>query len=288
MLSSKMDRAERNHQKWHKRLVIFIGHAGLVATASVYMPLAWGQMVGGPQQPAKDLAMPLKLSAAKWFAQDGVGAPTALISSNQNHFKSFGGPSTALTIGAAPDDSGRSREPLKCREGTVFRAAYSPDGSRIVSASSDGTVRQWDAKSGRAISEPLQGHQGMVYWGSYSADGSRIVSAGIDGTVRQWDAKSGRAIGEPLQDHQGRVSSASYSADGSRIVSAGNDGTVRQWDAKSGRAIGEPLQGHQDPVNSVSYSADGSRIMSAGVDGTFRLWDAKNGRSIGEPMRCIL
>ena len=197
--TSKMDRAKRHYQKLHKRLVIFIGRAGLVATASVCMPLAWGQMVGGQQQPAKDLAMPLKLSAAKWFAQDGVGAPTVLISSNQNHIKSFGGTSTTLTIGAAPGDSGRSREPLKCREVTVFRAAYSPDGSRIVSASSDGTVRQWEAKSGRAISEPLQGHQGMVYWGSYSADGSRIVSAGIDGTVRQWDAKSGRAIGEPLR-----------------------------------------------------------------------------------------
>jgi WD40 repeat protein len=90
-------------------------------------------------------------------------------------------------------------------------------------------VRQWEAKSGRAIGEPLRGHQGGVLSAAYSADGSRIVSAGEDGTVRQWEAKSGRAIGEPLRGHQGGVWTAAYSADGSRIVSAGEDGTVRQW-----------------------------------------------------------
>jgi WD40 repeat protein len=35
-------------------------------------------------------------------------------------------------------------------------AAYSNDGELIVSAGDDGTVRQWEAKSGRAIGEPLQ------------------------------------------------------------------------------------------------------------------------------------
>jgi hypothetical protein len=240
--TSKMNRAERNHQKWHKRLVIFIGHAGLVATASVCVPLTWGQMVGAQQQPAKELAITPKLSAAKWFAQDRVGAPAAPISNQQNHVKSFGGMATTLTIGAAPGDSGRSREPLACYQNIVVSAVLSSDGSRIVSVGEDGTVRQWDAKSGRAIGEPLRGHQSLVNSAAYSADGSRIVSAGNDGTVRQWEAKSGRAIGEPLQGHQDPVNSASYSADGSRIMSAGVDGTFRLWDAKNGRAIGQPLR----------------------------------------------
>jgi len=282
-----MDRAVRHHQKRHMSLVIFIGHAGLVTTPSVCMPLAWSQMVGAQQEPVKDIAMTPKLSAAKWFAQDRVGAPVASISNHQNHLKSFGGTSTTLAIGAAPGASGLSREPMECHQHTVVSAVLSSDGSRILSASRDGTVRQWEATTGRAIGEPLRGHVGWVMSAAYSADGSRIVSASDDGTVRQWEATSGRAIGKPLQHPLG-VNSAAYSADGSRIVSAGNDGTVRQWDAKSGRAIGAPLQGHQDPVNSASHSADGSRIMSAGVDGTFRLWDAKNGRSIGEPLRCIL
>jgi len=129
--------------------MIFIGHAGLVATASVCMPLAWGKMVGAQQQPAKDLAITPKLSAAKWFAQDRVGDPAAPISNHQNHIKSFGGTSTALTIGAAPGDYGPSREALQCHKNIVVSAVPSSDGSRIVSVSEYGTVRLWDAKNGR-------------------------------------------------------------------------------------------------------------------------------------------
>ena len=194
-----MDRAVRNHQQWHKRLVIFVGHVGLVAIGSVCMPLAWGQMVGAQQKPAIDLGITPMLSAAKWFAQDQVGAPAAPISYHQNHIKSFGGMATTLTIGAAPGDSGRRREPLPCYQNIVVSAVLSSDGSRIVSAGNDGTVRQWDSKSGRAIGEPLQGHQDPVNSASYSADGSQIMSAVVDGTFRLWDAKNGRSIGEPLR-----------------------------------------------------------------------------------------
>ena len=153
-----MDRAVRYHQRWHKCLVIFIGHAGLVTTASMCMSLAWGQMVGAQQQPVKVMAMTPKLSAAKWFAEDRVGAPVASISNHRNHIKSFGGTSTTLTIGTVPGASGLSREPMECHQHTVVSAVLSSDGSRIVSASHDETVRQWEAKSGRAIGEPLRGH----------------------------------------------------------------------------------------------------------------------------------
>jgi hypothetical protein len=193
-----MDRSVRHHQKRHMSLVIFIGHAGLVTTPSVCMPLAWGQMVRAQQQPVKDIAMTPKLSAAKWFAEDRVGAPVASISNHRNHIKSFGGTSTTLTIGAAPGASGLSREPMECHQHTVVSAVLSSDGSRILSASRDGTVRQWEATTGRAIGEPLR-HPGEVNSASYSADGSRIMCADEYGTFQLWDAKNGRAIGEPLR-----------------------------------------------------------------------------------------
>jgi hypothetical protein len=75
----------------------------------------------------------------------------------------------------------------------VLSASFSGDGSRIVSAGVDGTVRLWDAKSGKGIGEPLRGHQGQVWSALFSGDGRRIVSAGDDGTVRVWGLSSAPA-----------------------------------------------------------------------------------------------
>ncbi len=66
-------------------------------------------------------------------------------------------------------------------------AAFSADGSRIVTASRDGTARVWDAATSREIGA-LRGHDGHVVFSRFSSDGTRIVTASQDGTARVWDA----------------------------------------------------------------------------------------------------
>src|SRR6516225_4546028 len=58
----------------------------------------------------------------------------------------------------------------------VTSAAFSPDGSRIVTASEDKTARIWDAVSGKEIAV-LRGHLTPVRSAVFSLDGSRIVTA---------------------------------------------------------------------------------------------------------------
>jgi len=69
----------------------------------------------------------------------------------------------------------------------VSSAAFSPDGSRIVTASNDKTARIWDAASGTEIAV-LRGHDSAVNSAAFSPDGSRIVTASNDKTARIWDA----------------------------------------------------------------------------------------------------
>jgi WD40 repeat protein len=66
-------------------------------------------------------------------------------------------------------------------------AAFSPDGSRIVTASGDTTARIWDVASAKEIAG-LRGHVSNVWSGAFSPDGSRIVTASYDNTARIWDA----------------------------------------------------------------------------------------------------
>ncbi|HEV7403568.1 MAG TPA: TIR domain-containing protein, partial [Chthoniobacteraceae bacterium] len=170
--------------------------------------------------------------------------------------------------------------------GEILDAQFSPDGTRVVTASRDNTARVWDAVTGQPMGEPLR-HEGAVTSAQFSPDGTRLVTASWDKTARVWDAATGRALGEPLR-HEGFVESAQFSPDGTRIVSACDDKTVRVWEAATGRALGEPLR-HEEKVQSAQFSPDGTCIVTATGDllsskGEARLWDAGTGKSLGKPM----
>ncbi|MCH2096546.1 MAG: caspase family protein [Rhodobacteraceae bacterium] len=163
---------------------------------------------------------------------------------------------------------------LKGHQGEVSRASFSPDGTRIVTSSRDGTARIWDAENGRVLAQ-LLGHKKSVRSAAFSGDGQRLVTASSDGTAHVWKVETGQLISR-LTGHMNAISSVSFSADGTRIVTASADRTARVWDAKSGRLLLN-LRGHQRAVWSASFSADGARIATASADGTARIWNAKTG-----------
>ena len=65
----------------------------------------------------------------------------------------------------------------------MISAAYSPDGTRIVSGSEDKTLKVWDARTGQDLLT-LKGHTGSVSSVAYSPDGSQIASAARTGRLR--------------------------------------------------------------------------------------------------------
>ena len=63
---------------------------------------------------------------------------------------------------------------------------FSPDGTRIVSASWDTTVRVWNPDTGQEIGDPLKGHTYGVLGVAFSPDGHRLATGSADGTIRLW------------------------------------------------------------------------------------------------------
>jgi WD40 repeat protein/serine/threonine protein kinase len=170
--------------------------------------------------------------------------------------------------------SGKVLSTLAGHNSEAACAAFSPNGTRVVSGARDGSIRMWDTASGQPLAK-LDGHKGAVWTVAFSSDGQRIVSAGEDGMIRVWDAGAGHAM-YGIAGHGGPVRSVAFSPDRRIIVSGSADKTARIWDAATGRPL-HTLTGHECGVQGIAISPDGATVASASCT-TLRLWDAASGK----------
>jgi WD40 repeat protein/serine/threonine protein kinase len=195
------------------------------------------------------------------------------------------------------------------REAVVGTAAVAVDESRVISATTDGSIRVWHARSAEVLSTatidvPIQAfavHRDMALLGTYerevrlwnitrqedvgrltghtapvlsvavSEDGRFAAAGSADRTVRVWHLPSGEPLTE-FSGHLAPVRSVAISHYGTIVVSGSDDGTVGIWNTKDETRVCW-LAGHVGPVLSVALSPDGRRALSGGADGTIRLWN---------------
>ena len=103
---------------------------------------------------------------------------------------------------------------LRGHSDTVTSVSWSPDGTQLVSGSSDSTVRLWlVAKESNTLT--YNGHQAAVLSAAWSADGRFIASGGEDKTVQVWDSQGNtkRTFG-----NLGVVSSVIWVGSGDRLL----------------------------------------------------------------------
>ncbi len=81
---------------------------------------------------------------------------------------------------------------LRGHVAAVTGISFNADGTRLISASLDGTVRVWDVASGRTLLV-LEAHSGGVRSAHLTGDDRDLLTIGIDGRVLRWLALERRS-----------------------------------------------------------------------------------------------
>ena len=180
---------------------------------------------------------------------------------------------------------------VKEHRGPVNAVVCNADGTRAVSASSDGSCITWDLNRGgirvHALFEPTVFRSVL-----YHPDESQYVTCGADCKIGYWDAFDGEPIrtveggraevtcldvapgGDRAGDDAGDYAAASYTFDSTLLVSGGADRLVRVWDYDDGVAVGTG-RGHGGSVRAVAVSPDRTKIVSVGDAGGIFVWSLK-------------
>jgi WD40 repeat protein len=167
----------------------------------------------------------------------------------------------------------------------ILSVAFSPDGTKIVSGSDDGTIKIWDSGAPRAQYRP-----------SLLGQNWRLLAclAGVLGL-----------LSEKTNAHSCETMSVAFSSDGTKIVSGSYDGTIKVWDSGSPASpeialpwpkltpvlaclagnlkLMSKRDAHSCETMSVAFSSDGTKIVSGSADGTIKVWDSGAPRTQNRP-----
>jgi len=169
----------------------------------------------------------------------------------------------------------------------IWQLAFSADGSRILAACEDYSVRSFDVETGQLV-HVMQGPRTWAIVLGFSDDGSKVlVSAAREGSktakdsdvvAEVWDVATGRRE-RRFDANAGRVMAVAITTDARRLVTGHWDGTVHLWDADAGRELAKFEQ--LGPVTHLVISPDGARAYSGNFGGTVFSWNLQTRKPLG-------
>lgn len=203
---------------------------------------------------------------------------------------------------------------------TISSVTWSPDGTKLATGDTAGTVQVWDANT-LMVQATLTGHTQQVNTLSWSSNSSMLASGSSDGRTRIWNVETGASL-NTLELSTLPIFSIAWRPESTEIALGGIDENVRIWNItdqapeitfQAGQdpfwiaavtwspdgnylaiASGSTFttwdistnqqlitfHGHTGSIDSISWKSDGNEIVSTGKDNTVRIWDADTGEAL--------
>ena len=188
--------------------------------------------------------------------------------------------------------------------------AFSPDGTKLVSAGTDGTkvfggfptgfsiitkpdnlTRLTDVSTGAELATLQRGSSKLIF---SPDDRTKTVAITSRGAIRLWNTETGDELVIPIHDdlplgfHHNvpTVLAVAFSPDGRWLVSGTTEGEIRMWDVATGEALTvfseltEPMeQEHLRHISALAFSPDRA-LLAAGTPTQLHLWDVRTGHKL--------
>ncbi|NET24944.1 WD40 repeat domain-containing protein [Okeania sp. SIO1I7] len=168
-----------------------------------------------------------------------------------------------------------SHKILQGHNDSIWSIAFSQDSTKIVSGSSDRTVKIWSSQTGECL-KTFYGHTRPILSVAFSSDGKTIASCGGHSIIKFWDIVTGECKGT-IQEKASYI--IRFNFNGLILISGQTTGIVKLWDVVTGECI-DTLGKFGKPIISMACSYDGKFIAYGTYDGIVNIWDVKNSQLI--------
>ena len=296
------------------RPVVFDGHSGMVdslafrrdgrrivsggesQTAGGEAAMGWDPETGelDPSLSGADLDAPSSpfVRGVSWSREGTPRSPDGKFVAQLSQKAGYGNPSRSReyevsTVVIWDATSARALHTLIGHTADAVCAAFSPDGRRLATASSDRTIKLWDMATGQDVFT-LRGHTTGVISLAFSPDGDRLASGGIDHTARVWNATPlpSKVIAEHDARYQKKIATltqlqaAADDAGRAKVLASGGQwGMAAEAFARAVEKEPERIQLRYQLVDALLQAGDRSRVGPACDDILKRFGNS------GEPLR---
>ncbi|XP_068786218.1 cilia- and flagella-associated protein 337-like [Struthio camelus] len=289
------------HEDWVTQLNYYDSIKAVISTSSHELTaLVIGCTVGATnvEQQMKEIQEPGKGSKGR-KGQMAMGSPPRRAEGDQTVFRVHKGVKTFafskrnnLLVTGGMDRAIRLWNPympsrctgiLRSHTAPIFYLHISEEDAKIISVSTDNTVKIWDAEDQSCLFSACSKASGIK--GKLSAclyaPGTQSLYVAAD-TLALLYLKL-----RPLPEHRLVVSHVEpvlcckYNRAFRQVVSCSEGSTVKVWDFETGKQLFEFTRAHGDAaITCLTFDGSGRRLVTGGRDGCLKIWNYNNGHCL--------